>query len=180
MALTKLTALLGIVPNSARHGERLIAAAGGFLAILAAIRITGYYLPSGSGAPLIVASMGASSVLLFIVPGSPFSQPWPLLAGHLIPAAIGVSCAMLIPDLPVASAVTVSATILAMHYLRCIHPPGCATALTAVIGGGDIHALGYQFLITPVGINVLVMLGMAILVNYWFPGRRYPAVLNAK
>ncbi|VFN05741.1 MAG: HPP family protein [Candidatus Kentron sp. G] len=158
--------------------EKLICALGGFLAILVVIWITRHFVPSG-GVALVVASMGASAVLLFVVPASPFSQPWPLLAGHLIPGTIGVTCGMLIPDLMLASAITVSATILVMQYLRCIHPPGGATALTAVIGGPDIHALGYQFLLTPVGINVVIMLGMAILVNYWFPWRRYPAGLKS-
>ena len=32
-----------------------------------------------------------------------------------------------------------------MHYLRCIHPPGGASALMAVIGGNPIHALGYSY-----------------------------------
>jgi len=175
--LSRFISLIGIVPNSTGHAEKFISAIGSLLGILAIITITRYFV-SSDGAALLVASMGASSVLLFIVPQSPFSQPWPLLAGHLVPAAIGVTCAILIWDLLIASAVTVSVTILVMQYLRCTHPPGGATALTAVIGGSEIHNLGYQFLITPVAINVMVILAMAILVNYWFPWRRYPISLK--
>ncbi|MBT8420649.1 MAG: HPP family protein [Gammaproteobacteria bacterium] len=175
---TRFIAFLGIAPNSTSHKERFLCALGGFLSIFAVIWITRYFVPEG-GVALVVASMGASAVLLFVVPASPFSQPWPLLAGHLIPGAIGVTCAMLIPDLVFAAAITVSLTILAMHYLRCTHPPGGATALTAVIGGPDIHALGYQFLLTPVAINVVIILVIAILINYWFPWRRYPASLKS-
>ena len=65
-----------------------------------------------------------------------------------------------------------------MYYLRCIHPPGGATALTAVMGGESLHALGYQFVLTPVLLNALVILVVAVLVNYAFPWRRYPAALR--
>lgn len=65
--------------------------------------------------------------------------------------------------------------IAAMHYLRCIHPPGGATALIAVIGGSQVHALGYQFVLAPVLLNATLMLFIAIAVNYAFPWRRYPS-----
>ena len=62
-----------------------------------------------------------------------------------------------------------------MHYLRCIHPPGGATALSAVIGGEGVHSLGYHFVLTPVLLNVLVIVVVAVLFNYPFAWRRYPA-----
>jgi CBS-domain-containing membrane protein len=37
-----------------------------------------------------------------------------------------------------------------MHFLRCMHPPGGATAVTAIIGGTTIHNLGYAFVIMPI------------------------------
>jgi hypothetical protein len=64
-----------------------------------------------------------------------------------------------------------------MYYLRCIHPPGGATALSAVMSGESVHALGYQFVITPVLLNALVILAVAVLFNYPFAWRRYPAAL---
>ena len=66
----------------------------------------------------------------------------------------------------------------AMHYLRCIHPPGGATALSAVLGGPAIEALGLQFILTPVLLNVIVILTVAVLYNYLFYWRRYPAGLK--
>lgn len=174
----KFIAFLDIPPDPASHGERLISTIGGFLGILAVIRVTEYFVPSGGGASLVVASIGASTVLLFILPKNPYSQPWPLFVGHLVPGAIGVSCATLIPDFLIAASLTVSLAILAMHYLRCIHPPGAATALTAVAGGPEIHTLGYHYLLTPVLLNVIVIFVMAVLVHCWFPGRRYPTSLN--
>jgi CBS-domain-containing membrane protein len=126
---------------------------------------------------MLVASMGASAVLLFAVPHSALSQPWNLLGGHLVSALIGVSCAMMIANLLFAAPLAVALAIAAMHYLRCIHPPGGATALSAVVGGSSVHALGYQFVLTPVLLNALIMLITAIVVNYAFSWRRYPASL---
>lgn len=66
-----------------------------------------------------------------------------------------------------------------MHMLRCLHPPGGATALVAVIGGAQVHALGYGYVLMPVGLNVMVMFVLALSLNNLFPGRRYPALTPA-
>jgi CBS-domain-containing membrane protein len=125
----------------------------------------------------MIASIGASAVLLFTVPHGALSQPWPLIAGHLTSALIGVTCFKLFADTFLAESLSVALAIAAMHYLRCIHPPGGATALTAVLGGDSIHSLGYYYAITPILINIIVILIVAIFVNNLFPWRRYPLSL---
>jgi len=52
--------------------------------------------------------------------------------------------------------------MMAMHYGRCMHPPGGATAITAVIGGEAINKLGYMFVITPIFFNSLILLTVAL------------------
>jgi CBS-domain-containing membrane protein len=168
--------LIGLNVNRTGHIEKLVSALGGLCGILAVALIARRFIGDDSVA-WIVASMGASAVLLFAVPHGPLSQPWPVFGGHLIAGAIGVTCAQFIPDTVVAGAVAVALTIGAMHYLRCIHPPGGATALTAIVGGDAIQALGYSYLVTPVLLNVLVILAVAVLFNFAFPWRRYPAAL---
>jgi CBS domain-containing membrane protein len=39
-----------------------------------------------------------------------------------------------------------------------MHPPGGATAVTAIIGGATIHNLGYAFVIMPIFFNSLILL----------------------
>jgi CBS-domain-containing membrane protein len=160
-------------PNYASHGEKWISALGGFLGILAVMWISGTVLEQ-QGAALVIGSMGASAVLLFAVPHSALTQPWAVFGGHLISAAIGVTCAQHIADPLLASALAVGLAIGAMYYLHCIHPPGGATALVAVLGGESVQALGYGFLITPVLENVLIILAMAVVLNLPFRWRRYP------
>ena len=174
--IRKFVSFWGVAPNATGHAEKIISGAGGFLGILLAMGVSLDYL-GAQGAALLVASMGASAVLLFAVPHGALSQPWPLLGGHVISAVIGVACAQSVEYPLLAAPLAVALAITAMHYLRCIHPPGGATALTAVIGGTQLHDLGYQFVITPVLLNAVLMLCSAIAVNYAFAWRRYPASL---
>jgi CBS-domain-containing membrane protein len=176
MAVKTLSKLLGVAPDATGHVEKLIAAAGALLAIAATMAVS-LHVVGAQGGALLVASMGASAVLLFAVPHGALSQPWALIGGHLVSALIGVSCAMLVSDPYVAGPLAVALAIFAMHHLRCIHPPGGATALAAVVGGAQVHALGYQFVLTPVLLNAGIMLLVAVAVNYPFPWRRYPAGL---
>jgi CBS domain-containing membrane protein len=52
--------------------------------------------------------------------------------------------------------------------------------LTAVAGGDAVHTLGFHYVLTPVLLNVCVILMVAILFNWSFPWRRYPAVWSRK
>jgi len=135
------------------------------LIAIAIVGMVSRYSLSGYNIPIMAASMGASAVLLFVVPTSPLAQPWSFVGGHLVSALVGVSCAKLIPDITAAAAVAVGLSIFAMYYLRCMHPPGGAAALLAVLGGDSIHALGYQFLLNPILLNVSIMLACAFI--YW-------------
>jgi len=162
--------------NFVSNKEKIISGLGGFFSILALIFICQKTLADIS-IPLIV-SMGASAVLLFALPSAPLAQPWAVIAGHLISACIGVACFKYISSTIFAAASAVGLAILAMHYLKCIHPPGGSTALIAVIGGQEIHRLGFKFVITPVLVNALVMVLLAILINNLFERRRYPSYFN--
>ena len=126
---------------------------------------------------MIVPSMGATAVLLFAVPHSTLGQIWNVLGGHLLSATVGVLCALMIANQSLAAAASVGLAIGAMYYARCIHPPGGATALAAVIGGESVQSLGFAYLVTPVAINVIVILLVAIAFNALFDWRRYPACL---
>ncbi len=175
---------LGIERNTTSHGEKWLSAIGGLLGIASVYVVTVSMFPHGfagtSGGLIMLASMGASAVLLFAVPHGALSQPWALIGGHLLSAFIGVSCQKLLPAHALTPALAVGLAIGAMYYLRCVHPPGGATALAAVIGGADVHALGYHYLLTPVAINVTAIIAMAIAFNVFFPWRRYPAHLHRR
>ena len=128
----------------------------------------------GGGLQTLVASMGASAVILFAVSHSPMAHPWPLVGGHMLSGLIGVLCARLIPDIWPAAAISVGSALFLMHVSRCLHPPGGASALIPVLGGEGIRSLGFQFLLTPLALNVAVMLILALILNR-VPKARVPA-----
>lgn len=128
--------------------------------------------------PYLIAPMGASAVLLFAVPASPLAQPWSFVGGNLVAATLGVLSAMFIGNPIIASAVALAAAIGVMFALRCIHPPSGAVALTAVLGGPAIHALGLRFVIEPVALQSVVLLASAI-IYHTVTGHRYPHVSRA-
>jgi CBS domain-containing membrane protein len=91
----------------------------------------------------LMASLGASILLVFALPSSPMFQPWAVIAGNTISALIGISCFHLIAEplfsLPVAAAFS----ILGMFILRCLHPQAAAVVLIVVLG--EIGLYRYAF-----------------------------------
>lgn len=165
---------VGIELDEVSGREKLVSAAGGAIALLAIVGIS-HHLLGLDGAPMLIASMGASAVLLFGVPHGQLSQPWPVLAGHVGAAVIGVTSARWISNTELAGAVAVGLTIAFMHQFKCIHPPGGATALTAVVAGPAVTSLGYSFVWQPVLLNALTIVAIAVVFNAPFAWRRYPA-----
>jgi len=153
--------------------ERLRGSVGACLGLLLTGLISRQMLGSWPAAAQMVAPMGASAVLLFAVPASPLAQPWAIVGGNLVAGLIGVTCRKLIADPLLASALAAGLSIVVMFALRCLHPPGGAVALTAVLGSPAIHDLGYRFLLAPLGLNTLLIVGIALLFNN-ASGHRYP------
>ena len=173
----QLLSIIGFEPRPPQWRDAAISAVGACVSILVLFFVAREFTPD-SILP-VVASMGASAVLLFAVPHGPLSQPWQLVTGHLAAAVIGVSCQRYIDHATLAAAIAVGGTVLVMRLTHCIHPPGGATALTAVIGGPDVVQLGYGYVLVPVLLNVAVVLATAVAFNAWFGWRRYPARLSA-
>ena len=125
----------------------------------------------------LIAPAGASAVLVFAASSSPFAQPWSVLGGNLVATLIGISLGL--GGLPpmVATALCVCLVLVCLFGLRCLHPPGVALALVAVVGSPEIHRLGYG-LLYPVAFNSLLLLAVALLYNnltrHAYPKPRLP------
>lgn len=167
--------LKGFVPprGTVDKYERMRSCAGALFGLALAGLLTKATLGSTLGAAFLIAPMGASAVLLFAVPASPLAQPWSIIGGNLCAAVVGVTCGILVGDVWLAAALAGALAIGAMFWLRCIHPPSGAVALTAVLGGPAIHAMGYHFILMPVMVNSFILLTAALFYNN-VTGRRYP------
>lgn len=170
--LTALMTQLGLVKADSQRlsaipiTERLKVALAGFIALFI-VTMVSLQLADSTSTVVLLASMGASSVLLFGLPNSPLAKPWSFAAGHLISAVVGVICSHLFTDLALMAAVTIALVLFCMYIFECMHPPGGATALVPVIASSD-QLLGYDFLLYPVALNVFVMLAVALLLQkFW-------------
>ncbi|MDL2142997.1 MULTISPECIES: HPP family protein [Flavobacterium] len=142
----------------------------GILSYLESIRF------SGTDIVFLIGSFGASSVLVYGIIQSPFSQPRNLIGGHVISAIIGVTVNQLIPDIVWLSApLAVSLSIIFMQITKTLHPPGGATALIAVTGSAQIKDLGYMYVFSPVLDGVLILFITALIFNNMTSSRSYPS-----
>lgn len=144
--------------------DMLWSALGSFLGIGAVSFLAFHY-----SLPLLVASFGATAVLIYGAPTSPFAQPRNVLGGHLVSAFIGVVAYQLLGTTWLSVTLGVSLAILLMLFTRTVHPPGGATALTAILNGQ-----GFAFISEPVLLGVLILLLVALVVHRCRGGRYYP------
>jgi CBS domain-containing membrane protein len=117
----------------------------------------------------LMASLGASALLVFALPGSPMAQPWAVIAGNSLSALVGVSATILIKEPLLAAPIAASLSIMGMFVLRCLHPPAAAVALIAVLG----HVTHYRYAFFPVCVDsILLVLAGAIYSN--MTSKSYP------
>ncbi len=121
-------------------------------------------------------------MLLFAVPASPLAQPWSIIGGNTISALVGIAVGRLVHDPTIAIGIAVGLAIAAMSLTRCLHPPGGAAALTAIIGGPAVAAAGFGFALVPVGLNSALLVGLGWLFHrlsrHSYPHRAAPAPVN--
>jgi CBS domain-containing membrane protein len=147
------------------HAQEATASVVGAFAATLMASFLSYTILEGEHIGMVLASTGASAMLIFALPHSPASRPWNLVAGHQVSAFVGISCLLLIDHPVFASSVAIVLSMLLMHGARCLHPPGGATAVTAAIGSPQIESLGYAFLVVPVLLNSVILLSIALAVG---------------
>lgn len=157
--------------------ERMRAAAGALVGILVTGLASRWLLGADAGS--LIAPMGASAILLFAMPSSPLAQPWSIVGGNVLSALVGVAVAQWIGVSPVGAGLALALAMATMFALRCLHPPGGAIALGAVLGGPAVQAQGFAYALAPVGLNCLLLLVVALVFNnatrHRYPHKPAPA-----
>jgi CBS domain-containing membrane protein len=149
--------------------ERLRVVIGAALGLALAALLSHLFADPAVALPWLIAPLGATTVLVFAAPASPMAQPWAAIAGNTVSALVGILCARSIGDPALAAGVAASLAIAAMFALRCLHPPGGAVALTAVL----LHITAFRFALFPVCVNTLLLV-LAGVAWHRATGRRYP------
>lgn len=156
-------------PLQVNQKERWRALVGAAFGIGLTALISRWLSDPALSATWLVAPMGASAVLLFAAPASPMAQPWAIVGGNTVSALAGITCASLVADPVWAAALGVALAIALMFALRCLHPPGGASALLAVL----LHVTSYRFALFPVLANSVLLVLAGIVYNN-LSGRMYP------
>ncbi|KAG7671585.1 hypothetical protein Ndes2526B_g09252 [Nannochloris sp. 'desiccata'] len=123
--------------------------------------------------PLLVASFGASAVLVCAVPESKLSQPRNFVGGQVVSAIVGVVVRLIIHKVWIAQPVGMSLALVVMQLTSTIHPPGGATALIACSMEEIPKWAGFSYVVA-VAFSSVIMLMVVLVVNGLNPGRQYP------
>ena len=99
--------------------------------VLAAIAVIGglSYLTHALEVMLLLGTFGASALLVFAYPDSPFCQPRNVILGHLIGAITGLVFLQFCPVSWWCDALAVGTAIGLMKLTRTVHPPACSNPL---------------------------------------------------
>ena len=123
---------------------------------------------------MLIGSFGASAIIIFGTPNSPYALPRHAIGGHIISALIGVLLYKYLlntENLWICCALAVALSLFIMQLTHTTHPPGGATALIAVIGTSKVHSLGFWFLLSPIFSGILILLGtstaLKLIVKYY-------------
>ena len=137
---------------------------GGFLAI-AIISFLAEY----TGYPLVMGSFGASCVLLFGFPESPFSQPKNVVLGHFISTFIGLTFLHLVGPQWWSMALALSVSIGMMIATNTVHPPAGSNPVIVFLA----HA-NWSFIFMPSFIGSVSLVIVALVFINCSQKRYYP------
>ena len=118
---------------------------------------------------MILGSFGASCLLMFAYPASPFAQPRNIIGGHVIATFTGLAFMALFGIHWWSLATAVGTAIALMLLFRMPHPPACSNPLIVMLG-----AVKWSFLITPTLLGAITLVIVALIYNNVGKDRQYP------
>ena len=152
------------IPPRASFRHIAISWLGGSLAIGAVA-----YVATLSHATLMLGSFGATCVLVFGFPESPFSQPRNVIAGHFLSSLVGLTFLTLMGAHGWSVALAVGTAIALMQLTRTVHPPAGSNPVIVML-----TAPAWDFLLTPTLLGALILVLVAVFFNNFPKDRAYP------
>ncbi|KTC51112.1 hypothetical protein AO262_27405 [Pseudomonas fluorescens ABAC62] len=92
----------------------------------------------------LLGPLGASAVLLFAVSSGALAQPWSIIGGYLCAGVVALLVARVLGRTLGGACLAAGITVVLMCWLRCLHPPAGALALTLVLADPASAALGWN------------------------------------
>jgi CBS-domain-containing membrane protein len=156
------------LPPKAKIQAIIFAWVGSFIAISTVAILTNI-----TKNPLVLGSFGASCVLLFGFPKSPFSQPRNVILGHFLSSFIGLFFYHFISQEWWGLGLALATAVAVMIATRTVHPPAGSNPVIVYLTGAK-----WNFLLTPTLIGAIILIIVALFYinlnkkqhypSYWF------------
>ena len=164
MFLQKLSGDHASLPPKSGLKLIILAGLGGTLAIG-----TVAWLAQSLETALVLGSFGASCVLVFGFPDSPFSQPRNVICGHLLSSLIGLSCLTFLGPHWWSVAIAAGLAISIMMWTRTVHPPAGSNPVIVFLTQPS-----WSFLLLPTFAGSLILVLVALIYLNSTRTARYP------
>ena len=117
----------------------------------------------------LLASFGATAVIVFGYHDHPFAQPKNVFFGHLLSAFVGILFATFFGVSFITIGLAVGIGVMLMMAFKITHPPAGGNPIIVMIGG-----VSFQFLIFPVMVGAIAIIIGGIIYNRLILKRKYP------
>jgi CBS-domain-containing membrane protein len=107
-----------------------------------------------ANSPLLLASLGGTTLFLFILTTAPAAQPRAVFGAHIISSLVGILAYQLFGDTFWSYVIALVVTIGALLIVRCVHPPAGANPLIMIQAHASFIHLGVTVL---VGVSIIFM-----------------------
>lgn len=126
------------------------------------------WLSKTSGVPLMWIPFATSIVMVMGSPEAPPAQPLRILGGHMVCAAAGIACTLLLGfDIWIA-ALAITVAIALMHVMDVFHPPAGITPVIIVMSKASP-----LFILSPVLVGASLLIVYALLFHR-LTGEKWP------
>ncbi|RBQ30971.1 HPP family protein [Arcobacter sp. FW59] len=139
-----------------------------FIGSFIAIATIGYFTKTYDNL-LVMGSFGASCVLLFGFPKSPFSQPRNVIFGHFISSLIGLFFLHFIGNDYISMALALATAIALMMATKTVHPPAGSNPLIIFLLGAN-----WDYLVFPTLVGAIILVIVSLFYNNLHKNRVYP------
>ncbi len=111
-----------------------------------------------SNTMMIIAPFGATAVLLFSAPQSPFSRPMNIFGGYFISTVLGAAVLEYTSGGWLSVGIGLGLAIMLMHLAKVVHPPAGANFLIVTQGHLSFYLMWPLF----TGLILLIVVGMSV------------------
>jgi len=117
----------------------------------------------------LLASFGATTVIVFGYHDNQFAQPKNVFFGHLLSAFVGILFATFFGVSFITIGLAVGIGVMLMMAFKITHPPAGGNSIIVMIGG-----VSFEFLLFPVMVGAITIIIGGIIYNRLILKRKYP------